>query len=159
MNNPNEKNGSPLAGIFLVLAFVAAAVALIIFLKSSTTRSLDGDGRLRTTADSLVATPALAPDEPASADAPFVVVSDTMMGTDGREVSDAGYEDGYWAGYDDAHLGQERASYDESCTFPTPAERRKYAQNYREGYAEGWQAGISDREAADRADEHKKMPQ
>ena len=156
-NLNNKKNGSPLASIIVVVALVAAAVAFIVFLKRATVRSLDADGFLRTSADSCIAHPDLDAENSETAGlAP--ALPDTVMGTDARDVADAGYEDGYWAGYDDAHLGEERASYDESCTFTTQAERQKYAANYREGYAEGWQTGIADREAADRADEQTKMP-
>lgn len=146
-------------GIIFVALLVAAAVALIIFLKNSSTRSLDVDGYFRTPADTVVATPSVGGDTLAQDNATEIVVPDTILGTDARDVSDAGYEDGYWAGYDDAHLGDERASYDESSNFPSPADRRKYTVSYRAGYQDGWQTGLNDREAMDKADENKKLPQ
>lgn len=143
-NNKNSQNGSPLASIVVVALLVGMAVALIVFLKNATSRDLDPNGYFKTNSDSTIAKPELDKEGPSTG---LIEPSlpDTIMGTDARDVSDAGYEDGYWAGYDDAHLGQERASYDESCTFPTAADRAKYARNYREGYQEGWQTGLTDR--------------
>lgn len=151
-SNNNSQNGSPLASIIVVALLVGLAVALIVFLKNATNRDLDSDGYFKTASDSTIAEPDL---DKESKNSGIIEASlpDTIMGTDARDVADAGYEDGYWAGYDDAHLGQERASYDESCTFPTAADRAKYARNYREGYQEGWQTGQADREAANKQDD------
>lgn len=141
----NNNNRSPIAGIIAVILLVSAAVGAIVFLKRSTTRILDAEGNLITQPDSQVAHPTIGSESPHSLDTTDTQFPDTILGTDARDVSDAGYEDGYWAGYDDAHLGQERASYDESCNFPSETDRRKYTLNYREGYKEGWQVGNQDR--------------
>lgn len=152
-NNNSQNNGSAFASIVVVVLLVALAVGLIVFLKNATSRRLDPNGYFNTPSDSTVAKPELDKDNHNTG---LIEASlpDTIMGTDARDVADAGYEDGYWAGYDDAHLGQERASYDESCTFPTAADRAKYARNYREGYQEGWQTGLADREAANNNEEN-----
>lgn len=155
--NNNSNNPSPIASIATVAFIIAAVVVLIIFLKCSTLRSLDADGYLRTQQDSIVATPQL-PNEGKGDFSEGPALPDTIMGTDERDAADAGFEDGYWAGYDDAHLGEENASYDESSAFPT-ADRKRYASNYREGYAEGWAAGIADREQADKQEEKHKLPE
>lgn len=145
MNHSNpKKNTSGLAGILAVALFVAAMVALIIFLKRNASQPFDSDGRLRVENDSVVARPDVGREVVGPIDSMAPQLPDTIMGTDERDVSDAGYEDGYWAGYDDAQLGQERASYDESSSFATSQERHRYTESYREGYAEGWQVGLQD---------------
>lgn len=145
--NKKEKGSSPLISFIVVLLIVGGAVALIVTLKNATSRNLSDDGLFMSASDSVVAQPDVDPDEgSAHQDIPLMILPDTIMGTDARNVADAGYEDGYWAGYDDAHLGQERATYDESYTFASQAERATYASNYREGYKEGWEVGLRDKE-------------
>lgn len=143
---------------------MVGAVVGTIYLKRSNARTLDVDGYFHSPSDSAVAIPSvtpaddshLSPDE-ASPDADLVI-PDTLMGTDQRHVEDAGYEDGYWDGYDDAHMGEYRLSFNEACAFNSLAEKRQYAACYREGYEEGWEAGLQHRVTADERDESSKMP-
>lgn len=145
MNNNNDNNISILR-ILITILIVSAAVASIIALKNATARYLDNNGNLRNVADTTTVHPDISNDQGIEPSAP-ILLTDTIVGTDERDSADAGYEDGYWAGYDDAHLCAENASYDESSNFPTEQERRKYALNYKEGYQEGWEVGCRDREA------------
>lgn len=158
MQHNKLNNKSPLIGIAAVLLFVGTIVALIILIKNSSTKEFDEEGQLIKQDTPTVAYPEI-DKYGTDYDAP-TLIPDTLMGTDGRTLTDAGYEDGYWAGFDDAHLGQERASYDESYTnAATQQERTIYAQNYREGYDEGWACGLNDRKAMDQKAETDKMPE
>lgn len=66
---------------------------------------------------------------------------DTILGKDTRNPYEAGYDDGYASGCDDGAAGTNHASYDETSSFSTNAERQNYAKGYREGYAKGYEDG------------------
>lgn len=157
MQKKELNNKSPFVGIAVVLIFVGAIVAFIILAKQSTSKAFDEEGQLIQESAPAVAHPDLGDNSTEIETA--VIPPDTIVGTDGRSISDAGYEDGYWAGYDDAHLGEHQASYDESCSFvASQSDRSIYATNYREGYEEGWACGLQEREKIDQKDETEKMP-
>lgn len=139
------KNSSPLFSILIVIIAISSIVGVIIFLKNATSRNISPDGLLHHSTDSIVARPDISNDGSDGQDS-NIAQPDTIMGTDARSVSDAGYEDGYWAGYDDAFIQEEHASYDENCSFSTESDRKKYREYYREGYADGWKVGIQDSE-------------
>lgn len=63
------------------------------------------------------------------------------MSVDQRLPSDAGYEDGYFAGLQDGLDDMERASYDDSSKFPTAEQRSNYTDSYKRGYAQGFTDG------------------
>lgn len=154
---PNNKK-SPFIGIAVVLILVGLIVALIVLTKGSTTKTFDEEGQLIQNDTLDIAHPSIDDTDPEYELS--AIVPDTLMGTDGRDLSDAGFEDGYWAGYDDARLGQEHASYDESYSgAASQKERSLYAKNYKEGYSEGWTSGINDRNAIDQKAEDYKMPE
>lgn len=128
----------------LCLAVVIAMTAIIILSK----RAAGTDAPATLPADSS-AMPVARPDTAAPAGYPAaetesiaVALPDTI-GKDRRPAAEAGYEDGYFSGMDDGATGHERATYDETSTFPTRAERERYAENYRKGYADGWEDGRS----------------
>lgn len=66
--------------------------------------------------------------------------TDTVS-VDQRLPSDAGYEDGYFAGLQDGFDDMERASYDDSSKFPTAEQRSNYTDAYKRGYAQGFTDG------------------
>lgn len=133
------------------LGVVFAAVTLIVYMKRSTDQPLTPEQAARRNSLRHIATPdtnltpelqveertatpsstRLTPEESDSLD--------TSM--DLRSPSDAGYEDGYFAGLEDGIAQRERFSYDESSQFPTSAQRRNYAEGYRRGYHQGFHDG------------------
>lgn len=155
MQHDKQNNKSPLLGIAIVLLFVGAIVAFIVLTKQSTPKMFDEEGQLIQEDSPAVAHPNV--EDPLNEYEEDIITPDTIVGTDGRSITDAGYEDGYWAGYEDARL--EQKSYDESCKFAASAkDRNLYAANYREGYKEGWACGMQDRESIDQKEEAEKMP-
>lgn len=74
------------------------------------------------------------------------VIPDTLpaappdsVGVDERSPLTAGHEDGHLAGAYDRGAGNEYGiSYDDTNTYPTPAEQHAYSDGYREGYAVGY---------------------
>ena len=67
--------------------------------------------------------------------------STDTVSVDQRLPSDAGYEDGYFAGLQDGLDDMERASYDDSSKFPTAEQRSNYTDAYKRGYAQGFADG------------------
>lgn len=128
---------------FLPIAVAGLAMAVVIILSK---RAAPGPAEAPSGgSDSLpaVAVPdtALAPGVlPAEPESVVVALPDTL-GIDKRPAAEAGYEDGYLSGMDDGATDAERATYDETSSFPTPRERAVYAENYRKGYAEGYEDG------------------
>lgn len=131
-----------------VLIFMLACLLLaggIIYMK----RSTSGKKALQNAAAPAAGRPVAVPDTSAApgtvpAETDSVVPSvlpDTLLGRDTRQPYEAGVEDGYSAGCDDGAAEQERASYDETSNFRTPADRAAYARGYREGYAKGYEDG------------------
>lgn len=162
MSNINDKNNEAksrtqtiIRAVLFAMVLVTTAVALISL------KQLTNDGPL--TPEGLAARDSLQniahPDtteSPGTSPAPAVStpspqgVSDTptdsLTTTDVRTPIDAGYEDGYYAGIIDGVAGEERASYDESSQFPTPAQRQSYTDAYRRGYAQGFEDGLAGKE-------------
>lgn len=68
-------------------------------------------------------------------------LSDTLLGKDKRNPYEAGYDDGYANGCDDGAAGTEHATYDDSNSFSTSAEKQQYVRGYREGYSKGYEDG------------------
>ena len=142
MPHPDRLESILRALIFGTIALIA--VGLILFLKKSSDVPLSPEHAARRDSLSRIATPdttaapeltpALHLDDNSAAD-------DDSLATDTRIPSDAGYEDGYFAGLEDGVTGDERLSYDETSQFPTAAQRRNYAEAYRRGYAQGYEDG------------------
>lgn len=61
------------------------------------------------------------------------VVPDAEVNPDQRPADQAGYEDGFVAGSEDAAVQQYRASYDETNSF-VGADNETYNRHYHEGY-------------------------
>lgn len=80
------------------------------------------------------------------------VPSDSVVQKDRRAPSDAGYEDGYNMGVEDAKTHVYKANYDESSEFSSAADQAAYALAYRKGYDEGYEAETEHPETAEKAD-------
>lgn len=133
---------SKLQVVLLILAGVAI-VGGIIFMKTAADRPVasDADGQqTHTKAVAIPDTSTHATDMQLPSETISVAMPDTI-GKDKRPAYEAGYEDGYLSGIDDGSQGAERATYDESNTFPTTAEQSSYVRGYREGYAKGFEDG------------------
>lgn len=63
------------------------------------------------------------------------------IGKDTRPALDAGRQDGFLAGEDDARNAHPHATFDDTNTFPSREEQAAYKKGYAEGYAEGLEAG------------------
>lgn len=132
----------------LVLLFLLIAVALIggvVSLKIMTGRSdseKQGDSSDAVDSNGRVAVP-----DTSVAPGTLPVVPDTVtapsdsVGRDPRPADEAGAEDGYWNGYYDGVAGKEMTENDVESNFPTPEQRKTYAENYAEGYARGYAEG------------------
>lgn len=135
----------------LFILLVLGAIVLIIYMKRSTDQPLTPEQAARRDSINRIATPdtTQAPELdtptrefPLSTDSAALLPTDSLdTSMDLRTPSDAGYEDGYFAGLEDGISGRERFSYDESSQFPTAAQRRNYAQGYQRGYAQGFRDG------------------
>lgn len=139
-NNAHTQNRGTLLRIVGLSACALAVAGAIIFMKHRSDKPLRPDG---TFADSTLRV--AIPDTAATIDDPYMEealqASRDTMATDTRIPSEAGYEDGYWAGYDDGTAGTEHASYDTTSRFPHAAQRDNYAQQYAKGYDDGFKAG------------------
>ena len=139
----NERRESIIRAVIFGL-IALTAVSLIAFLKRSSDIPLTPEGiahrdsisrfAIPDTTETPEATPSLAPAETYPA-------PDDSISVDTRIPSDAGYQDGYFAGLEDGLADKERYSYDESSQFPTAAQRRNYAAAYRRGYQQGFNDG------------------
>lgn len=143
-NNSPQQKRAILPLIFIIVAGVAL-VCTIIFLKRGSDRPLMPDG---TFSDSLnrTAIPDTTTDNSAAENSGTAPMDSMTM--DLRVPSDAGYEDGYWAGYDDGAsehgdngTSYYKASYDDTSKFPNAAQRLNYKNQYVKGYEEGFKAG------------------
>lgn len=148
MSQPSSDRLSTFIRIVLFTLIILSAIGLVIYLKRSTDvplSPLHGFGR---DSSLQLATPdtTIAPDRSSGSFHTAPVVPTDSVTMDLRVPSDAGYEDGYFAGLEDGVNGDERASYDESSQFPNPAQRRNYAEAYRRGYAQGFADGSAGRE-------------
>ena len=130
------------------VVIIALSTATVIYLKRSSDVTLTPEGiAARDSLRNIVHpdTTALPEVQPALPATTYPAEADSMS-MDLRVPSDAGYEDGYYAGITDGVVGQERASYDESSQFPHASQRRNYAEAYRRGYAQGYADGLEGKE-------------
>lgn len=147
----NQKSSADSTQFIRAVTFVvifALSVVTVIYLKRSSDVPLTPEGiAARDSLRNIVhpdttAAPEVQPAPPPTA---YPAEPDSMS-MDLRVPSDAGYEDGYYAGITDGVVGQERASYDESSQFPHASQRRNYAEAYRRGYAQGYADGLEGKE-------------
>ena len=143
MANPSSDRNETIIRSILFIAVVLLAVSIIIFLKHSSDVPLTPEGFSARDSIQRMATPdtTTAPIEDfTSTDTDSSLPTDTVS-MDLRLPSDAGYEDGYFAGLQDGLDDMERASYDDTSKFPTEAQRRNYTDAYKRGYAQGFADG------------------
>ena len=143
MANPASDRNETIIRSILFIAVVLLAVGIIIFLKHSSDVPLTPEGFAARDSIQRMATPdtTTAPIEDfTSTDTDSSLPTDTVS-MDLRLPSDAGYEDGYFAGLQDGLDDMERASYDDTSKFPTEAQRRNYTDAYKRGYAQGFADG------------------
>lgn len=141
---PKTDHRETLLRALLLLLLLLGAGAAIVYLKKSSDQPLTPEDLARRDSLRQIDSPdtTLTPDLPAPAEpAPTDTLTPDTLTTDQRVPSDAGYEDGYFAGLEDGISSQERFSYDETSQFPNPAQRRNYAEAYRRGYAQGYADG------------------
>lgn len=143
MANPSSDRNETIIRSILFIAVVLLAVGIIIFLKHSSDVPLTPEGFAARDSIQRMATPdtTTAPIEDfTSTDTDSSLPTDTVS-MDLRLPSDAGYEDGYFAGLQDGLDDMERASSDDTSKFPTEAQRRNYTDAYKRGYAQGFADG------------------
>ena len=143
MANPSSDRNETIIRSILFIAVVLLAVGIIIFLKHSSDVPLTPEGFAARDSIQRMATPdtTTAPIEDfTSTDTDLSLPTDTVS-MDLRLPSDAGYEDGYFAGLQDGLDDMERASYDDTSKYPTEAQRRNYTDAYKRGYAQGFADG------------------
>lgn len=147
----NQKPSSESTTLIRAVTFVVIlvlSVCTVIYLKRSSDVPLTPEGiAARDSLRHIVHpdTTATPETQPVTPTAGYPAEPDSMT-MDLRVPSDAGYEDGYYAGITDGVAGQERASYDESSQFPKASQRRNYAEAYRRGYAQGYADGLEGKE-------------
>lgn len=142
-----DNNNGALRHLIWAIVVGIAMTVVIVFSKSASTGGEKTAPTVRDTA-SAIAVPdiTVSPDVlPAEPETILVALPDTI-GKDKRPAAEAGYEDGYLSGMDDGATGNERATYDETNSFPTPRERAAYVENYRKGYADGLEDGKNGRQ-------------
>lgn len=147
---PKKKNAPTRLQAALVVGGSLLCIAAIVFLKTAADNNSPAhakvmaeavraaENRSDSTAD--MAIPDTVGDIsalPAMPDSVPPAMPDSV-GRDTRSASNAGREDGFLAGSYDASQGAHRASFDDTNTFPTPAEQRAYEAAYREGYEHGY---------------------
>lgn len=143
MTNPTPDRNETIIRSILFIAVVLIAVAVIVYLKRSTDVPLTPEGIAARDSVQRMASPdtTSTPAENApTLDSTTEQASDTVA-VDQRLPSDAGYEDGYFAGLQDGLDDMERASYDDSSKFPTAEQRSNYTDAYKRGYAQGFADG------------------
>ena len=136
MANPSSDRNETIIRSILFIAVVLLAVGIIIFLKHSSDVPLTPEGFAARDSIQRMATPdtTTAPIEDfTSTDTDSSLPTDTVS-MDLRLPSDAGYEDGYFAGLQDGLDDMERASYDDTSKVPTEAQRRNYNEAAKGGY-------------------------
>lgn len=142
-----KKNDNALRGgnVWLFILVIAAAIALIFWLKSSASKpEAEQAGEAGSNRAALpVATPdtSVAPGTlPAVPDSVAIAPADDI-GHDRRPADEAGEEDGYWDGYYDGIAGQENKPHDISPAYNTRSQRETYRSSYATGYARGYDEG------------------
>lgn len=146
-NNPESQNRRRMVIILIACLLIVVG---IVYMKQSTAEQkplgspdAGGDGSPVAVPDTTADPAALPP----TADTTVVSqLPDTLLGKDKRDPYEAGYEDGYASGCDDGAAGAERASYDETNSFRSEADRRNYVDGYREGYTKGYEDGRQGRQ-------------
>lgn len=163
MPNLNDKNNEPksrtqtiIRAVLFAMVLVTTAVALISLKQLTNDGPLTPEGLAARdslqniahpdTTEAPDSAPAPAVSTPTPQGTPITAPTDSLTTTDARTPIDAGYEDGYYAGIIDGVAGEERASYDESSQFPTPAQRQSYTDAYRRGYTQGFEDGLAGKE-------------
>lgn len=160
MANPQSDRNETIIRSILFLAVVLVAIGIIIFLKRSSDIPLTPEGFAARDSARRMATPdtTAAPSEEYPNTNTLPAEETDTVGVDQRIPSDAGYQDGYYTGLQDGIDDMERASYDDSSQFPTPAQRRNYADAYKRGYAQGFADGQSQGEEMPAEEEHPSAP-
>ena len=143
MTNPTPDRNETIIRSVLFIAVVLLAVGIIVYLKRSTDVPLTPEGMAARDSVQRMASPdtTTAPAENAPTLDPTTEQSTDPVSVDQRLPSDAGYEDGYFAGLQDGLDDMERASYDDSSKFPTAEQRSNYTDAYKRGYAQGFADG------------------
>lgn len=140
-NNPKSDNTTTIIRAVLFVAVLIVTAGIVIFLKTTGDVPLTPEGLAARDSIRHMAKPDTTTLPAAANPASSYEAADDSITTDVRMPSDAGYEDGYYAGITDGITGDERASYDESSQFPSADQRRTYADAYRRGYAQGYADG------------------
>ena len=143
MTNPTPDRNETIIRSVLFIAVVLLAVGIIVYLKRSTDVPLTPEGMAARDSVQRMASPdtTTAPAENAPTLDTTTEQSTDTVSVDQRLPSDAGYEDGYFAGLQDGLDDMERASYDDSSKFPTAEQRSNYTDSYKRGYAQGFADG------------------
>lgn len=143
MTNPTPDRNETIIRSVLFIAVVLLAVGIIVYLKRSTDVPLTPEGMAARDSVQRMASPdtTTAPAENAPTLDTTTEQSTDTVSVDQRLPSDAGYEDGYFAGLQDGLDDMERASYDDSSKFPTAEQRSNYTDSYKRGYAQGFTDG------------------
>lgn len=143
MSNSSSDRFKTLIRAVIFTCIVLLAIGLVVFLKRSTDVPLTPEQAAQRDSISHIATPdtTFAPDETTNDHHTPYSASPDSVSQDLRVPSDAGYQDGYFAGLEDGINDDERASYDESSQFPNASQRLNYAEAYRRGYAQGFSDG------------------
>lgn len=144
MKENMENLGRQLKFLALLLCLLVVVGAVVALKTASNRPALPvGDEADDSTAVS-APVPAPAADVPAydvEYDVPAPPVRpDSVVQKDPRKPADAGYEDGYNMGVDDAKTHVYKANYDESSEFPSVKDQADYALAYRKGYDAGYAA-------------------
>lgn len=147
-HNSSSSDTTAFIRVVLFVVVLIATVCAVVYLKRSSDLPLTPEGVAARDSLRRIAHPdtTVSPGSvPADAAGTVEYPSDSVT-MDLRVPSDAGYEDGYYAGITDGVAGEERASYDESSQFPEASQRRNYAEAYRRGYAQGYADGLEGKE-------------
>lgn len=147
-HNSTSSDTTTLIRAVMLLIVLVSTVCAVVYLKRSSDVPLTPEGLAARDSLRHIVHPdtTIAPESvPSDAIGTTNSAPDSIM-MDLRVPSDAGYEDGYYAGITDGVVGEERASYDESSQFPEAAQRRNYAEAYRRGYAQGYADGLEGKE-------------
>lgn len=149
-----RKNGPSRFEATLIILGCIVCIVGIVFLKTAS----DSRSPVYAKIDPVVAAKIAAADSVSNVAVPNVSLDSTVIpltpdtvppapadsiGKDTRPAHEAGLQDGFLAGEDDAHNERPHASYDDTNTFSSAAEQQAYKHGYAEGYAEGLEAGAA----------------
>jgi len=142
----DNNNGAMRHFIWAIVVGIAMTVVIVFSKSASTANEVAAPAVPAGNPEMAVPDTTISPDVlPAEPETILVAMPDTI-GKDKRPAAEAGYEDGYLSGMDDGATGNERATYDETNSFPTQRERDAYVENYRKGYADGLEDGKNGRQ-------------